>query len=141
MRFNESVVIRRSPEDVFEFLADVCNIPTWASGVSKVEIVRSGNGSPLRYRVSSEFLGRKQLQTFEMREHVEDARIVYESIESDFPIKGSFDLDRQGSSTLLTHITESQPGSFFKMSPDALRSIISKRLQENLENVRGFLET
>ena len=42
MRLESSVVIRRSPEHVWNFLEDVSNLPKWDRGVAAVQLISSG---------------------------------------------------------------------------------------------------
>lgn len=42
MHFEESVLVRRSPEQVGRFFADYSNLPRWDRGVARVEITSAG---------------------------------------------------------------------------------------------------
>jgi hypothetical protein len=42
MRLEESVIVRRSPEQIWKFFEDLSNLPRWDRGVARVEVTSSG---------------------------------------------------------------------------------------------------
>ena len=65
----ESVVIARPPEEVFDYLAQADNLPVWDSSIVQAEQVGAGPvGVGTRWRGTSKILGRRFEWTTELTE-------------------------------------------------------------------------
>lgn len=80
--------IGRPAEDVFEFLADAANNPTWQRGMRScawTSMPPIGPGST--YEQHARFMGRDVRTTFVVTAYEAGRRIVITSVESPFPIE------------------------------------------------------
>jgi uncharacterized protein YndB with AHSA1/START domain len=76
MQFTNSLVIRRSPSEVFGFLADPTNIPKWNYAIASTRQVPPGQlGVGTRFR-QTRTLPRPTEEELEVTEVVPDRRLV-----------------------------------------------------------------
>ena len=60
-KFSFSVLINRSPQDVFDFLSDPANLPKWSAAFESAAWTTNGvPGAGSTYRVSAKLLGSKK---------------------------------------------------------------------------------
>ncbi len=88
MKLTATRDIARSASDVFAFLADAANNPSWQNGMKTCKWTTPAPvavGS--RYDQEASFLGRPVLSTFEVSELDAGCRIVIETTKSTFPIR------------------------------------------------------
>lgn len=76
MRLESTIVIRRAPEEVGRFLADITKIETWDRGVGSTRVL---SGSPGTVGFEFETLGRSDAP----RARPEQARMAYRIIRAD----------------------------------------------------------
>ena len=78
----ESVVIARPPEEVFDYLAQADNLPVWDSSIVQAEQVGTGPvGVGTRWRGASKILGRRFEWTTELTEFDRPRRSSSRSVE------------------------------------------------------------
>jgi len=88
MRLSATREIHRPAAEVFEFVADAANNPTWQKGMKRCEWITPAPivvGS--QYRQEAAFVGRPVISVFEVVELEPGTRVVIETIESTFPIR------------------------------------------------------
>src|SRR5205823_9025933 len=70
MRAELTIEVARAPEDVFAYLTDVSNLPSWQSGVHSAQIEDAGPPrAGARIRESRHMLGRELNTTLEISEY------------------------------------------------------------------------
>lgn len=88
MRLSATREISRPAAEVFEFIAEVTNNPTWQKGMRRCEWLSPAPAAVgSQYRQEASFLGRAVVSVFEVVEFDPGARVVIQTIESTFPIR------------------------------------------------------
>ena len=96
MRAELTIEIERTPEDVFAYLTDVSNLPSWQSGV-KSATLRDG-----RIEESRSLLGREIHTTLEIVEQDEPRLFTLRALDSPVPFTVRHELEPADGGTRLT---------------------------------------
>jgi uncharacterized protein YndB with AHSA1/START domain len=139
-----TVHIRRSPADVFAFLADGDNNRRWRSGVLDIRH-KSGQGQGAIYEqgVKGPF-GRRVPADYEVTAYEPDRRLAFRAIAGPVRPEGSYELAPvNGGGTRVTFALHCSPTGLAKlMSPMVAKTMRSEvaqldRLRDVLEDPRG----
>jgi uncharacterized protein YndB with AHSA1/START domain len=77
-----SIEIRRSPEDVFNYIADATQRPQWQDAVEKIEVLRSTpEGVGTRVRETRRVQGRSITATWEVTEYEPARRFGFRGVD------------------------------------------------------------
>jgi uncharacterized protein YndB with AHSA1/START domain len=128
-----SVLIARPIDEVFAFVADVRNRPSWDDSVDREELTSPepiGVGSTVRTRLRS--MGRDYEYTWEIVEHEPPRRMRVESTSGPFPTTLTFEFDGRDGGTQVTASVMGRPTGMLR----ALQPMISRTTQQNLD--RGY---
>jgi len=131
MRAEISIEIARTPEDVFAYLTDVANVPTWQSGVRIA--VQTGD----RIEETRSFLGREMHTTLEILESEPPRVFALKALEGPVRFTVTHELEPVGSGTRLTVVADGDvPGFASGIVAQQAKRQFSKdfaRLKEILE--------
>ena len=114
MHVEESVVINRPPEEVFDYVANRENLPEWSSPIQEV---RKETQGPLveegaRFTTVAKFLGRRFETPFEVSVHDPPRRHTDRSTGGPFPQEFTHIFEEvEGGGTRLTEVTDAEPGA------------------------------
>jgi uncharacterized membrane protein len=141
---DETVVIARPTEDVFDYLVLAENLPRWDS--SMLECVQIGSGAVTvgtRYRGVSKILGRRIEWTTEVTQFVPGVRAASESVEGPLTFTVSYEVSASPAGTTLRYrlVAESGLGGAFgrAMEPIVQRAQ-AKVVRANLGKLADLLE-
>jgi carbon monoxide dehydrogenase subunit G len=143
MHVEESVEIKRSPEEVFDYVANRQNLPEWSSPVQEV---RSESQGPLveegvRFTTVAKFLGRSFETPFEVIFHDPPRRHTDRSTGGPFPQEYTHIIEEvEGGGTRLTEVTEGEPGGFFRLAGPLLEMAGRRQFRADLETLKYLLE-
>jgi ligand-binding SRPBCC domain-containing protein len=143
MHVEESVVINRPPEEVFDYVANRQNLREW-SGL--VQEVRGETQGPLveegvRFTTVAKFLGRSFETPFEVIVHDPPRRHTDRSTGGPFPQEYTHIFEEvEGGRTRLTEVTEGEPGSFFRLAGPLLEMAGRRRFRADLETLKDLME-
>ncbi|WP_458781278.1 SRPBCC family protein [Arthrobacter sp. D3-16] len=139
----ESVLINRPPEEVFQFLIRTENIPVWDSSVIQAEQVGDGPvGVGTRSRGTSKVLGRQFDWVTENVHFDPPKQSVIRSIEGKFDFTISNVLEPEAGGTRLTYRVEvdSGMGGFFgKLADPLVQKAHARTVRANLETLADLL--
>jgi carbon monoxide dehydrogenase subunit G len=140
VRAELTVEIARTPEEVFDYLTDVANLPLWQSGVHSATL-EGEPGAGARIRESRHMLGRELQTTLEIEEHERPRLFTLRALNSPVPFVVRHLLERSGDGTLLTVAGEGDAG----MLPGFARGIMIRRAEKqfrrDFERLKRLLET
>jgi uncharacterized protein YndB with AHSA1/START domain len=137
---SNTVTIRRTPAEVFAFIADGTNARRWRSGVLDIAL-ESGDGLRARYRQGVKGPGGRRIAAdYEITTHEPNRRLVFMATAGPVRPRGEFILVPDGDATVLTFALEAE-------LPFLKRLVMGRAVQTtidaevaSLEKLRGILE-
>jgi ligand-binding SRPBCC domain-containing protein len=139
----ESVVINRPPEEVFDYVANRENLPEWSAPIQEV---RKETQGPLmeegaRYTTVAKFLGRRFETPFEVIVHDLPRRHTDRSTGGPFPQEFTHIFEEvEGGGTRLTEVTDGEPGGFFRLAGPLLEIAGRRQFRADLDTLKDLLE-
>ncbi len=143
MHVEESVVINRPPEEVFDYVANRENLPEWSAPIQEV---RKETQGPLmeegaRYTTVVKFLGRRFETPFEVIVHDRPSRHTDRSTGGPFPQEFTHIFEEvEGGGTRLTEVTDGEPGGFFRLAGPLLEMAGRRQFRADLETLKDLME-
>ena len=143
MHVEESVVINRPPEEVFDYVANRENLPEWSAPIQEV---RKETQGPLmeegaRFTTVAKFLGRRFETPFEVSVHEPPRRHTDRSTGGPFPQEFTHIFEEvEGGGTRLTEVTDAEPGGFFRLAGPLLEIAGRRQFRADLDTLKDLLE-
>jgi carbon monoxide dehydrogenase subunit G len=134
MRAELSVEIARSPEEVFDYLTDVSNLPRWQSGVHSAE--REGS----QIHESRHMLGRELQTTLEIEAEERPRLFTIRAVASPVPFTVRHELEPSGAGTKLTVIGEGDAGLLPGFASGIMARRAEKQFRKDFERLKRLLE-
>jgi carbon monoxide dehydrogenase subunit G len=132
------VEIAKSPEEVFDFLADMRNEPMWLPGASDV---RASSDGPISQ--GSEFEGtyvRAGTVHCVLSEYDRPRRLTIHGEAKGMAFDDVVTLAASENGTRLDAVMRTEPKGLFKLVAPMMRRVIDKQFQSNWEKLRSVLE-
>lgn len=139
----ESVVIPRPPQEVFDFLANFKNLSAYDAFVTKSGQV--GDGPPglgTRGRGTTRYMGRQFDWMVEYTEFEPPRRMVSRSVGGKPDITATFTLEADGGGTRVTERLETESktaGLMGKLPAPLVNRLLGRSLRRNLRTMAGLL--
>ncbi|MDQ0146106.1 SRPBCC family protein [Pseudarthrobacter niigatensis] len=139
----ESVVIARPPQEVFDFLSNFDNIAVYDSSVTASEQVGTGPvAEGTRGRGTSKVMGRRFDWTVEVVEFDPPRRMVSRSVEGKLNFTVTFTLEPAGGGTRVTQRIDADSGLggiFGKIADPLVERAQGRTVRANLETLAEWL--
>ena len=141
---DETVVIARPAEEVFDFLALAEYLPRWDSSV--LECVQVGSGPVTvgtRYRGASRIVGRRIEWTTEVTEFVPGVRVTSRSVEGPLTFTVSYEVSSCPAGTTLRYRLAAESGlggAFGRALEPIVERAQTKVVRTNLDKLASLLE-
>ena len=141
---DETVVIARPAEEVFDFLALAEYLPRWDSSV--LECVQVGSGPVTvgtRYRGASRIVGRRIEWTTEVTEFVPGVRVTSRSVEGPLTFTVSYEVSSCPAGTTLRYRLAAESGlggAFGRAMEPIVQRAQTKVVRANLDKLVRLLE-
>ena len=141
---DETVVIARPAEEVFDFLALAEYLPRWDSSV--LECVQVGSGPVTvgtRYRGASRIVGRRIEWTTEVTEFVPGVRMTSRSVEGPLTFTVSYEVSSCPAGTTLRYRLAAESGlggAFGRALEPIVQRAQTKVVRANLDTLVRLLE-
>jgi uncharacterized protein YndB with AHSA1/START domain len=138
--YAQTVEIRRSVNEVFDYLTDAANYPRWQPSLVEVR-----PRSQLRLKVGSEvtevrrFLGREMETTWTCTEHDPCTRSTIETDDGPVPFRGTFLLEPAAEGTRFTWTVEVR-GAATRLGGALVGRAVRRELQANSKRLKELLE-
>lgn len=140
MQFANTVTIRRSREDVFTFLSDFENLPSWNYALSSTRRTDSGPlGIGAQY-TQTRSLPRHAVETFEVIEFEPSDRLAIRGTLGPFRAESSYHLESVDGSTVLTNAMQLEPEGALRLVAGLAGSSVKKAVAANLGVLKELLE-
>lgn len=136
------VAIDRPADEVFTFLADAENNPTWQQGMQRCKWTTT---PPIRegsiYEQEARMLGKTITSTFEVTDLQPGRRITVRTIESTFPIEVTRSVEPTSETTCRAgaHVT-GDPSGMFKLAAPLLRKMVERSVRGDYRRLKEHLE-
>ena len=142
VKIETSVVINKSVEVVFEFMANPENDMLWQSGVLGSRKTSEGRmGAGTTEESEFQFLGRRIKSTLEVTEYEPHRKIEYKTISGPIPFKVSYIFDSLAEGgTKVTFVMEGDAGGFFKLAEPLVARTVQRQWETNLATLKDILE-
>jgi ligand-binding SRPBCC domain-containing protein len=143
MHVEESVVINRPLQEVFDYVANRETLPEWSAPIQEV---RKETQGPLveegaRFTTVAKFLGRRFETPFEVSVHDPPRRHTDRSTGGPFPQEYTHIFEEvAGGGTRLTEVTDGEPGGFFRLAGPLLEIAIRRQFRADLDTLKDLLE-
>jgi carbon monoxide dehydrogenase subunit G len=135
VRAELSVDIARKPEEVFDYLVDVSNLPKWQSGV------RSATRDGDRIHESRHLLGKELSTTLAVDEEERPRVFVIRALDSPVPFTVRHLLEASGDGTRLTVIGEGDAGLLPGFAAGVMARRAEKQFRKDFERLKRLLES
>ncbi len=132
MRAELTIEIARTPEDVFAYLTDVSNLPTWQAGV-KSATLRDG-----RIEETRSLLGRELDTTLEIVEQEQPRLFTLRALDGPVPFTVRHELEPAESGTRLTVAAEGDVPGF---AAGLLAKGAERQFRKDFERLKQILES
>jgi carbon monoxide dehydrogenase subunit G len=132
VRAELTIEIARTPADVFSYLTDVSNLPSWQAGV-KSATQRDG-----RIEESRSLLGHELRTTFEIVEHEEPRLFTLRALDSPVPFAVRHELEPADGGTRLTVTAEGNVPGF---AAGLLARRAEKQIRQDFARLKKILES
>jgi uncharacterized membrane protein len=139
----ESVVISRPPEEVFDYLAQANNLPVWDSSIVQAEQVGAGPvGVATRWRGTSKILGRRFEWTTELTEFDRPRHSLSRSVEGKLQFTVTILLEPADGGTRFTYRVDAASGLggiFGRLADPFVERAQARTVRANLETLAELL--
>jgi uncharacterized protein YndB with AHSA1/START domain len=124
MRVEESVEINRSPEEVFDYVANPQNLPEWSGLAIEVKDAPEPLEEGDKFTAVGKFLGRRFETPYE-RISIEPNRRY---------------TDRAAGGPVPDQDWIYEPGAFFKLAEPLIERVLRRQVRADLETLKDLLE-
>jgi len=136
VRAELTVEIARTPEEVFDYLVDVSNLPAWQSGV------RSARREGDRIHESRHLLGRELSTTLAIDAEERPRLFAIRALDSPVPFSVRHELEPNGSGgTRLTVVGEGDAGLLPGFAAGIMARRAEKQFRKDFERLKRLLES
>jgi carbon monoxide dehydrogenase subunit G len=129
------IEIRRSPEEVFDYLTDVSNLPSWQSGVHAAR--REGD----RIHESRHLLGRELSTTLAVEEEERPRIFALRALDSPVPFSVRHELEPDAAGTRLRVVGEGDAGLLPGFAAGIMARRAEKQFRKDFERLKRLLES
>jgi len=141
-KFESSVLINRTAQDVFDFYTNPAKNAQWQSGTESSQWTSDGPpgvGSTFKTVVS--FLGRKIEAELEVTGWNPPNQVRIKSISGPIPFEATNTFKAQEGGTLLTSTIQAELGGFFKLAEGLVGKQMEKQVGSDTSALKMLLES
>ena len=134
------VDIARMPDEVFDYLTDVSNLPSWQSGVHDAELIgEPGVGAKIQEH--RHLLGRELHTTLEVEAYEAPRLFSLRALDSPVPFTVRHELEPSGGGTKLTVTGEGDAGMLPGFAAGIMARRAEKQFRKDFERLKRLLES
>lgn len=128
-------------EEVAAYVCDPDNTTVWYQNIKSVEW-KTPKPVAVGSRVAfvAEFLGRRLVYTYEVRELVPGERLVMSTAEGPFPMETTYTWEDSASGTRMTMRNRGEPVGFAKVAAPVVASAMRRANRKDLRRLKEILE-
>jgi uncharacterized membrane protein len=141
MRFEDSVTINRPMDEVFDYVGEIDNLPTWRGPIVEAKQTSPGPaGAGMTGWVKAKFLGRQMEMPTEITAWDPPRSLSAKNTGGPVDLAFHYTFQPEGEGTRLTMVTEGEPGGFFKLAAPVVEQVAHRQSQSDLETLKTLLE-
>lgn len=139
----EEIEVDRGADEVFAFLSDSANNPTWQAGMRRcVWTTPPPIDVGSRYEQEARFLGRTIRSSFEVTAYEPGRSVRIETIEGSFPITVTRSVEPvDHGRTLVRARIEGDASGFFRIAEPLLRRMVQRSVDGDYARLKQLLES
>ena len=139
--YEQSVLINRPVEDVFEFATNPANEPLWNTGMQDSEITSEGPlGVGSKVRSMSHVLGRSVETTWEVTEYEVNRRKAVKSTSGPVPFEATSVFESVEGGTKLTFTIQAEAGGIIGLISPVIIRMGKGQTENSFANLKELLE-
>jgi uncharacterized protein YndB with AHSA1/START domain len=139
IRVEVALEIERSPQEVFDYLADVDRVPEWQSSA-----VRSHADRPLglgaHIHETRRLLGREAHTELQVSAFDPPSRLALRTINGPIKVDVDHRLEARGDGTLLHVVAEADPGSMLRLAKPVLERQAEREVRGDFNRLKELVE-
>jgi len=140
-KFEMSIFINRTPEDVFNYVTNLDNFAKWQKGNETFQWITEGPpGVGSTYKVQTSLMGRKIESELEITSWEFPKKYTFRGTSATLSLETSRIFETQGEGTLLTHIGQVELGGILKMAERFIGKYTEKVNKSSYPNLKRILE-
>ncbi len=142
MRVEETFVVGRPPEVVFDYMTDASNLPDWQTIHTSTEQLTDGPprlGSRFRERLKPPF-SREVEQITEFTEFDRPRRFHVHIVEGPFPVDGTWSFEPDGAGTRVHFVAQGQLRGLMRFLEPVVSRVGARQFAGYHRNLRRNLE-
>jgi uncharacterized membrane protein len=141
-RAEHTVVVGRPADEVFGFLTDVSNVPSWQSGSIEVHPPDGSLAVGTTYVQVLKFLGRRIETTLEVTEFEPGRRFALKTRSGPVPFEVRHTLEpADGDGATRLHVElEGEPGGFFKLADALVERNAQRQIERDFATLKELVE-
>ena len=142
IKIENSIVINKPVEEVFQFLANSENNPQWQSGTQEVKKTSEGPiGVGTTYLSVSKLLGRRLESIVEYTAYEPNKRVAAKATSGPIPFQfeTTFEATAEGG-TMVTTAGGGEVGGFFKLAEPVVSRMLKRQFTTDNANLKDYLE-
>lgn len=142
VRIEESFLVHRPPEVVFDYLTDPATLAEWQTSKTSVEQLTSGPprlGTRVRERTKQPG-GREFTQVVEFTEFDRPRHVHAHIVEGPYPVHGTWRFEPQGAGTRVRFLAEGEMRGALRVLEPLLKRVIARQMASHHRNLRANLE-
>ena len=136
-----SVIVNRSPMEVFDFVRDQENAVQWLNGLLSSKPTNEIEGIGYTWKDVIEMFGRPVETEFELTGFDPGRQFTFKSISGPFPVSGVYSFDPAGDGADVTFELKAEPGGFFKLAEPLLGRMMQRQWDANVANLKDIMES
>jgi uncharacterized membrane protein len=138
---NESILIRKSQQEVFDFATNPANDPKWqGSAVSSEWASDEPAGAGSRIRTVNKFLGREIESMTEVTAWDPPNEFGFKVVDGPVPFEMNIQLNAVDGGTQIEVRGSAEAGSFFKLAEGLVGKQLQNQIQSDFKKLKKLLE-
>ena len=142
IELEHSVVINRPVQEVFSYITEVKNLPTWMTELVDAKLTSKGHiGVGSTINTSVNLLGRQLENTQQLTEYELDSKFAIKSTSGPVHTEDEFIFKPDSDGTIVTRITKGELGGFLKLTEPLIVRMLDRQFDNNFANLKDLLES
>ena len=141
INLEQSVIIKRPIEEVWNYMSNIQNATTWDRGVLEIKQVPEGPlgvGTLLKFR--RQFMGGERIRELRIAELEQNHRVVMEGHFQGMSARIHYILEPEGEATKLTGAADLEISGWWKLLTPLMVNMANRDDKEDLANVKRIME-